>query len=793
MIAAALLVLLAAAAPASNPAAAATERPARATAQGQLRSAGERTPVAGAKVFATARRGPAWTREAVSGPDGRFLLADLPSHDFVLTVVAAEHQRLEQPTDAAFWRRRKPPVIYLQPVGSGTYRTIVQQERVTRPSPYSAKLSPEEITNLPGSQGDPLRALQNLPGVARVPGGLGLIVLRGATPNQSQVFYGEHPLPRAFHVPGLASVVQTGALQDLQYIPGSFSSHYGNAVGGIVTMAPRVGRRDGLHGHAKLDITSAGALVEGPLGKGSFLMAAQRGYLDLVIKALPSDVRGEQFIRPRYNDYQLIFDHPVGPGATLTARILGATDDLRFPRTPYVQSASFALRSGFHRFDLTYRKRHGRWDFLLAPALRLDRTSFETEQVYRRRSDVVGLLRAELTARPARRLQVTFGLDTQLDRYITRMYFERKVYGEVVDVTDEASRGLLTTTGFYASAQLGGGRFTLYPGVRVNVFSGADNAAFAVDPRLLARVVAHDRVSLQFGAGLYSQASQRRIEQGTGLISGTSSNSQDNVGSGGALLPSGVPTTVAGYNPLVLPGALRYLDARLEFDPKGRVNPAQALQLSASVHVDITDTLGLDATAFYRGVRDNLPIVPEAPGLPDTGTRTFGAEVLLRHDLTQKLYGWVAYTFMRSQLGLGARGDLDFRYPADFDQRHNLILLLGYKLPRRWSIAGRFRLVTGLPYTPYVGAELQKGGWGSYLNPIAGEPNSARLPVFHQLDIRVDRTWVYKRSVVAAYLDVQNLYNRQNPEGVLYNDDYSGQQAVIGVPILPVLGVRVNY
>src|SRR5690606_13132887 len=161
-----------------------------------------------------------------------------------------------------------------------------------------------------------------------------------------------------------------------------------------------------------------------------------------------SDVRGEQFIRPRYHDYQLIFDHPVGHGATLTARILGATDDLRFPSNPYVRAASFALRSGFHRFDLTYRKRHGRWDFLLAPALRLDRTSFETEQLYRRRSDVVGLLRAEVTTRPSRRLQVTFGLDTQLDRYVSRMHTEVKAYGEVIDSTDETTRGLLTTTGF---------------------------------------------------------------------------------------------------------------------------------------------------------------------------------------------------------------------------------------------------------------------------------------------------------------------------------------------------------
>ncbi|MDC0717540.1 TonB-dependent receptor [Nannocystis bainbridge] len=782
MIAAALLVVLAAAPAAASATPAPAERAARTTVQGSLRSAGERTPVVGAKVFATARRGPAWTREAVSGEDGRFILTDLPAPDFILTVVAAEHQRLEQPTTAPFWRRRKPPVIYLQPVGTGSYRTIVQQERTARPSPFSARLSPDEIQGLPGSQGDPLRALQNLPGVARAPGGLGLLVLRGATPNQSQVFFGEHPLPRAFHVPGLASVVQTGVLQDLQYVPGNFSTHYGNAVGGVVTMTPRVGRRDGLHGHAKLDITSAGALVEGALGKGSFLMAAQRGYLDLVLKALPSDVRGEQFIRPRYNDYQLIFDHPVGQGATLTARVLGATDTIEYPDTTYSAGSNFALRAGFHRFDLAYRKRHGTWDFLLAPAARLDRTVYESSQLYRRRSDVVGLLRAELTARPSRRFHVTLGVDTQVDRFITRMRLAEPSTGGPAappgdETPDTANRGVVSTSGLYVSSMIGGGRFTLFPGVRVNAFTAPDSAAFAVDPRVLARVVAHERVILQFGAGLYSQASQRKIEQTSGFIS----NSQN---------PYGGTTSIAGFGPLVLPGALRYLDARLEFDPRGRVGAARAVQLSANVHVDITRTLTFDSTVFYRRVRDNLPLLLDSPSLPDAGTQTWGIEAMLRHDLTARLFGWVAYTFMVSKLGYATWDVVRPNLPADFDQRHNLVLLLGYKLPRRWSIAGRFRVVTGLPYTPRVGAQLEQGQW---TRPLDGPVNSARLPVFHQLDIRIDRTWVYKRSMVAAYLDVQNLYNRQNPEGVLYNYDYSDQRAVVGVPILPVLGVRVTY
>lgn len=122
-------------------------------------------------------------------------------------------------------------------------------------------------------------------------------------------------------------------------------------------------------------------------------------------------------------------------------------------------------------------------------------------------------------------------------------------------------------------------------------------------------------------------------------------------------------------------------------------------------------------------------------------------------------------------------------------------MLVGYRLPRRWSIAGRFRLVTGLPYTPYVGAvEFAPDVYTTAkVLPIVGGVNSARMPVFHQLDLRVDRTWILRRAIVSAYLDVQNVYNRQNAEGMLYTHDFTAARAVVGMPILPVLGVKLNY
>ncbi|MFZ6178019.1 TonB-dependent receptor plug domain-containing protein [Nannocystis pusilla] len=753
----------------------------RLEARGTLRSAGERQPLAGARLFARARRGADWTRAAIAGADGSFVLTDLPSLDFELVVVAAGHERLEQPTTAGFWRRRRPPIIYVQPAGAGRYRTIVAQERVPKPSPFSVALAPDELAALPGSQGDPLRALQNLPGAARVPGGLGLLILRGAAPNQSQVFFGEHPLPRAFHVPGLASIVPAGVLANLQYVPSNFAPNYGNATGGIVVLTPRVGRRDGVHGHAKLDLISAGAQVEGPVGRGSFLIAAQRGYLDLALKPVGRLAFNRDYLRPKYSDYQVVFDHPVGSGATLTARVLGASDVLRFP-SRYSGAGGVTLSSGFHRVDLVYKKRHGPWDFLLSPALRLDSGGLETDTQLRRRTDVVGLLRAELTTRPSRRFQLTVGADTQIDRHRTRSQVES--WPGLIDSSqgipgafDEVARGTTTSSGVYLTPLLAVGRFTISPGLRASLFTGLGEPRFSVDPRLHARWAPHPRVAVQLGAGRYSQPSFRSLTTVPALGNFSAIDS-------------------LGLDPrIVLPAALRYLDPRINVDPRSRLGLMQAVQLSANLHLRLTAGLGLDVTAFWRRDRDRGPLVLDYYGRPfeDPGATVHGLEIMLRQDLTRRLFGWVAYTLMRARTGrFDAQDRLALQAPNDFDQRHNLVAVLGVKLPRRWQIAGRFRLVTGLPFTPVVGGLKTDGAFsGAY--PIYGAYNSARMPVFHQLDIRVDKTWVRSRTIVSTYLDVQNLYNRQNAEGLWYLTDYSGTQTVVGVPILPVLGVRIEY
>jgi hypothetical protein len=76
---------------------------------------------------------------------------------------------------------------------------------------------------------------------------------------------------------------------------------------------------------------------------------------------------------------------------------------------------------------------------------------------------------------------------------------------------------------------------------------------------------------------------------------------------------------------------------------------------------------------------------------------------------------------------------------------------------------------------------------------VTGTTNSARAGAFHQLDLRVDKRWIYDGWILGAYLDLQNVYNRKNEDGVEYNYDFTTSQGDNGLPILPVLGVRGEF
>jgi outer membrane receptor for ferrienterochelin and colicin len=225
----------------------------------------------------------------------------------------------------------------------------------------------------------------------------------------------------------------------------------------------------------------------------------------------------------------------------------------------------------------------------------------------------------------------------------------------------------------------------------------------------------------------------------------------------------------------------------------------KAMHYSMGVEWKPLQYLTLDATGFYK---DLWSMVSNSPRMIDDGSgnlkaevydnrgvgRVYGLEVVARHEFAHNFTGWLAYTLSRSERR--DSGKPDYRL-FDWDQTHILTLLGSYVLPRNWQMGGRLRLVSGRPYTPITGASFN--AYDGQYYPSYGPVNSERVGMFAQLDVRIDKRWIYRNWILNVYLDVQNILNRANPSGYEYSYNYRQSTVRQELPIVTILGIKAEY
>jgi TonB family protein len=737
------------------------------TLEGQLVEMGTRRPLPAFPVLLPAldmvseTDDEGWFRFRGVPPGTHGFRATLPGFDTVERDVEVVEGEI---TTLKLWVRNQS---YRDDELVGVYRR--EKEEVTRRT-----LSVQEVRRVPGTFGDPVRVIQSLPGAARAPFGLGLLVIRGSNPEDSAVYVDGIRIPLIYHLDGIRSVINSNLIEAVDYLPGGYGVRYGRSLGGAIDVrTKRSYPEDGHELKWTTDVLHSGGLLTGRLGKEpakqwGYALGARRSYLDLVIPLFTKD--SGFVIKPRWFDYQLKLDDlETRAGGRLGVFVFGFQDIMRVSTPDDVAQGTDQDTQGdvdilysTHRLLVDWERPLGeRLALRFTPSIGLDLNQGDfggslTGGQY----TLIFELRNELPWEQSEHLTITPGVDLICGPwgFDVTLPFNPEVAASY-DPIGEREDWSIEDTGWawgpdiYIDADIrplaDPERLLITPGLRYTyAWIPGEYYGGGWDPRVALRWLPWERSVLKSSLGIYHQT----------------------------------PMPFEMYRP---------------DDTVIHLLPERATSATVGWEQSVGQAWTGDLELFYKHLDRLLVMNDEFTSLDDPyfvnggQGRIYGMELMLKRAPVDRWFGWVSYTLSKSER-IDHPDDPDDRwYAFDFDQTHILVAVAGLQLPYDFEVSTRVQYVSGNPWTPYSGGiyDIDQGYYWSY---STAEYNSERMPPYFATDLRLEKLFTFRRWQLAAYVDLLNVIRGTNPEFVRYNYDYTEWAYVRSLPFIPNLGFDAN-
>jgi hypothetical protein len=629
---------------------------------------------------------------------------------------------------------------------------VVQGVRVRERASQSS-LTAAELARVPGSGGDPMRAIQVLPGVAQVDDSSAEPAVRGARPQDNLYYVDFLPVGYLFHLGGITSVLNADLVRRFDMYSAGWSPEYGDALGAIFDVSLRRPRTDRIGVTLDFSLLGGSVLVEGPLSEEvSFFLSGRRSWFDLVSKQIEDKDEGATITTPVYSDSQ--------------GRLLwnvSADQRLRF---------DFSTASDRIAFNLRNDSRTGQQDPVLA-GNSADRQSYSSAAV---------VWDGDLGAWGAH----TIGLGELRTRVST-------VVGTAGRVEATLGQRFLRHQGQWTLA--GGHEITLGGSIqRLQIQADIDfrnprctefdpNCDFTSAPRVQSRQNDTQPVNDAFintrwklSEPLVGTLGLRVVDDGY-----LKRRYVDPRAGLEWSLPHG----------LLVSGVLGRHNQSPDLEQSIREFGNPQLRRLRGTHAALAVSQRIGKLWSWRtevyGKRFEDLVISDANTNFRNGAsgRSEGVELLVKRERgAGRWSGFASMSLSRSQRTNDVTGQ-NFRFA--FDQPVILNVVGDYQLNARWRLGARFSLRSGNLITPIVATGVFPDG---RIRPIYGELNSERLPAYHRLDLRADAEITKHFS---WYVELLNAYNRKNLSGYDYSADYRTRKPVYQLGVLPSVGVKYKF
>ena len=637
-------------------------------------------------------------------------------------------------------------------------------------SPLSLQtLGIKQIEKNAGANRDISKLVQTLPGVGATDPNRNDLIVRGGGPSENVFYLDGIEIPVINHFStqgasgGVVGMINPDFVREISFYTGAFPASRTNALSSVMEIKQRDGDTDRMHIKASVGASDAALTVEGALSeKSSFIASARQSYLQWLFKAIKLP------FLPTYNDFQLKYKHRFNAHNELTILGIGAIDDMSL--NTKLQSTG----SEVQRYILSYLPRYKQWNYTVGAVYKhygaehtdswvLSRNMLRNSSVKYQSNDPTlpklseyqsdeteSKLRYErmYTTLPFR---LSFGAGLRYADYRNRA--ERLAYqsGKVVPLSYDAHIRLLAYSAFaQASDEYLDRRLKI--GLGVNLVGNTLNSVMSnpfpqLSPRLSVSFALTDDIDLNANFGRYAMQPSY-TSMGYQAPDGT--------------YPNKIRLRYITSNQAVLGGEY-HLGSYLHFSAEGFYKSYSSYPISE------LEGISLASKGTEYGQVGVEAVLSTGEG------RAYGAEVVARLMPWYQFSATATYTLFRSEFTEKA----GIYRPSSWDTRQMLNLLLSYHLGKSWYLSASWRYSGGAPYTPIdIELSTNKAAWTvtNRAYPDYARFNTLRLPAKHQLDLRLDKEFYFKRWMLNLYLDVQNAYLSSYVSAPIYtNRDSSGE------------------
>ena len=668
-------------------------------------------------------------------------------------------------------------------------------------SPVSLRvIGLQEIEKAPGANRDISKVVQNYPGVAFSPIGYrNDLIVRGGGPSENRFYLDGVEIPNINHFStqgasgGPVGLIDADLIRSVKFYSGAFPADKGNALSSVLDFSLRDGDMERNSLKATLGASEVSLSSNGHIGnKTSYLVSVRQSYLQALFKIL-----GLPFL-PAYTDASFKIKTRFDSHNELTLLGLGGIDRMKLNLGIEGEDAEYMLSylpeinqetytvGGVYRH---YSQRH-------VQSIVLSQSYLNNRNVKYRDNDEsseenltlrLGSIEQETKLRMENTSswsvwKVKAGFDLNYSRYKSNEY--RKVFANALREYDYHTDLSLWRWGMFASVDYAAPdkSFTASMGVRTDGNNYSDKMKELwrqLSPRLSVSYRLIEGLTLSGHVGLYYQ------------------------------LPSYTALGFKGEEGEYVNRHLDYISVSqeslgLSWTPNENMELSVEgfYKLYGHMPFSLSDQIPLSCKGNDYGTIGNEALSSEAKG------RSYGVELMFKWLLTQKLNLSSSLTIFKSEFKDGKQGSY---VPSAWDNRFILNMSGTYNFPKHWSLGAKVSCIGGSPYTPY---DVEKSSLVEAWN-VQGRAyydysryNQERLPVFGQLDVRVDKTFYLKKCMLGFYLDIQNITasKLRQPDALMSTGQIENPSAPLSEQryvmksirqesgtLLPTLGITFEY